>query len=142
MSMAADFDPFAKSYADTLNETLKVSGEDVYYFGRYKSHWVARFAANKPQNKILDYGCGIGLMAEALCRDFPNAEIHGYDPSRSSLDRAAETIGGRTSLFSEFEPIHCDYDLIVMANVLHHIQPAERREVLAGVCDRLKTEAL
>jgi ubiquinone/menaquinone biosynthesis C-methylase UbiE len=49
--------------------------------------------APRPGDKLLDLGCGEGAAARTLKRQFPSAEVHGADVSRTQLERA-ERLGG------------------------------------------------
>lgn len=54
--------------------------------------WVPR------KGRILDIGCGYGLMANLLALESPVRDIVGTDVSREKIDEAARTIGSRTNI--------------------------------------------
>jgi 2-polyprenyl-3-methyl-5-hydroxy-6-metoxy-1,4-benzoquinol methylase len=85
--------------------------------------------------RILEIGCGDGAMAASLRRVLPNANLLGLDPGMAEPGRMYE--GDRdgvefrpiltTDLIEEgFEP----YDLVVLCDVLHHVQESDREPIL------------
>ena len=60
------FDQFAGNYKQVLDRSLAASGEDSAYFAEYKAHYLARTLREAPPAKVLDFGCGIGLLSGFL----------------------------------------------------------------------------
>ena len=85
---------------------------------------------------VLEVGCGEGAVTERLARAFPAAEIVGIDITERvgrlfRGDRARVTFVRRTvqSLADERPGA---FDLVVVADVLHHVPPAQREDFLAA----------
>ena len=131
------FDEFAADYEKILDENVAASGEDSNYFAEYKARYLARVLAPGFQGKVLDFGCGVGLLTRFLRREFPGARMDGFDVSPKSLQRLDEDVMRGGTFTSERERLAHDYDLIVAANVLHHVAPAHREETIQELTARL-----
>ncbi len=77
--------------------------------------------------RVLDIGCGTGVLLRALAERYPGAELHGLDLTPQMLERAAKRLEGRASLRcgSATELPYDDdlFDVVVSTNVLHSIPP-------------------
>jgi len=84
---------------------------------------------------ILDFGCGKGLLVEALKKQYPHILVYGYDPSNletSSLPKNVDMIIS-FDVLEHVEPNYIDdtlSNLKIMCNkVMHHViacHPAKR----------------
>jgi SAM-dependent methyltransferase len=124
------FDEYAQSYESLLNGVLGPSGEDADYFAGYKARWFARRVGPAFQGRVLDYGCGIGLMSRHLAACLPAARVEAFDVSEESIRLAAGRPGPAVHYVSRAEDLHPPFDAILLANVLHHVPPAARRELV------------
>jgi methionine biosynthesis protein MetW len=80
-----------------------------------------------PQTKILDVGCGTGVITEFISRQ-KSVKIIGIEPDRNRVNRALErglnVYAGYLS--SKFINEHGPFDYIIFADVLEHLSnPAE-----------------
>lgn len=132
----AEFDRYASEYTDLVDRSTALSGETSEYFINYKTSYLVRTAGKGPW-KILDYGCGVGLLSAALERALPGSEVHGFDVSGESIRKAASSVAGRGVFTDNPDHLHADYSLIVVSNVLHHIEPGARRQTLQQLSGRL-----
>lgn len=128
------FDPQFDAYADRYDElhraNVAASGEGPEYFAEYKCRVLARMVPKSA--RVLDFGCGIGNLTRFLVREF--AHVEGYDPSDKSIDRARLAVPeGRFSSDLDALASEPPFDAIVVANVLHHVPPAERAPLLDRV---------
>ncbi len=129
----AEFDAFAGSYADMHAKSVAASGEDPEYFSIYKQKVLERVLGSAP-GPVLDFGCGIGNLTHLLVRSFP--EVHGFDPSKKSVD-LARTRASAATFYDDKESLPKDhYGAIVLANVLHHV-PRSARAGLVKELSRL-----
>jgi SAM-dependent methyltransferase len=108
------------------------------------------FVLDRPVRRILDIGCGEGEWWTALRRLRPRAKYTGIDPSEYAVARFGRTRNVSLGTFGTLDTVaDLDrYDLVVCADVLHYIRPAEiargvrpwkgawRRRASAGICAR------
>jgi len=135
-----EFDRFGPSYENILNCDVKLSGENAEYFANYKAECIRSVLGEDFSGRILDYGCGVGLISEYLARHFDTdkAEISGYDISTESIKKA-RTRTKNIRFTSDLKEIDKEpFDAIVVANVLHHIKKEERTAFLKEVKSLLK----
>lgn len=132
----AEFDSYAEKYEELLAHSIKISGERPEYFAAYKAAYLERLVS-RDIRRVLDYGCGIGMLTNQLRLRFPKAQVDGFDPSPGSLARIDPVLLTQGSFESNPDFLGSAYDLIVMANVLHHVKPGERRDLVAEVASRL-----
>ncbi len=85
--------------------------------------------------KILEIGCGTGLLTEELRIAFPDADLTITDPAANMLRQARQKLGktkgttGGTMEFrqlnAETDPIDGPYDLIIANMVIHWFEDVE-----------------
>jgi SAM-dependent methyltransferase len=135
------FDKYSNNYTEILRENLGMFGRDIAYYAEYKIKIILRNIVSPP-NSILDYGCGIGRTIPFLSEYFPNAEIWGCDISEESLN-IAEKLNRNQNFFSlndnEFTNQKQFFDLILVANVFHHIAPEMRLHEMRKIKGFLKS---
>jgi 2-polyprenyl-3-methyl-5-hydroxy-6-metoxy-1,4-benzoquinol methylase len=132
-----NFDQFATTYQQVHSENIRVTGESSDYFAEYKARYIARRMGAQFSGKILDYGCGVGAVSKHLTQAFPHATVDGFDPSEESIANVDPAIRARGTFTSDWNRIPSGYDLIVVSNVMHHVPPVQRRQVIARIHDRL-----
>ncbi|MBE0429437.1 MAG: class I SAM-dependent methyltransferase [Thermoleophilia bacterium] len=132
-----DFDKYSETYQEELDRCLNVSGYSSDYFAEYKARYLERFLPDDFDGRILDYGCGIGLLTAQMARHLPRARLNGYDVSAVSIAKIGSEIAARGLFTQDFSMIGHDYDLIVMSSVLHHIPPGERSKTIEDLAERL-----
>ncbi len=126
-----EFDQYAGQYDRLMGDTIPESLNEDSYFAEYKIALMAACLGAAKPARILDFGCGAGRSLPYLDRYFPEAELWGYDVSPVSLEIAARR-APRAKLFSDWAAIAgTRFDVIVAANVFHHIPPAQRQQILA-----------
>lgn len=137
-----DFDRFAGEYARVLDGSLSMSGEDSSYFAEYKALYLKRVLGPSFSGKVLDFGCGVGLLAHYLRIHLPEAHIDGFDVSQDSVAKVEAALSSRGLFTSALEDLPRNYDLIVIANVMHHVTPQQRPGVLQDLAGRLRVGGL
>lgn len=126
-----EFDQYAEQYDRLMQETIPEGLNEDGYFAQYKIALMAKLLAPNTPRRILDFGCGAGRSLPYLEQYFPDAELWGYDVSPASLEIAAQRVP-RAKLFSDWNDIgETRFDVIVAANVFHHIPPEQRQQALA-----------
>lgn len=137
-----DFDSFAKDYRDLHTENVKITGADSNYFANFKVTELQGFESNTPL-KVLDLGCGDGVVVGYMEQHFPNWEVTGIDVSAESIEAAKQKeIKARFSVYNGSNIMEEDetFDIIFIAGVLHHIDYALHGNFLLEVRRVLKTE--
>jgi 2-polyprenyl-3-methyl-5-hydroxy-6-metoxy-1,4-benzoquinol methylase len=129
------FDRFAGRYTSILDRSVGSGGAD--YFATIKASYLAALLPEGRPAKILDYGCGVGLVSSQLAHAVPDAVLHGFDPSAESIAQVPEQLRARGRFSANLDELDRDYDLIFVANVMHHIPPPERPGVVGELARRL-----
>jgi 2-polyprenyl-3-methyl-5-hydroxy-6-metoxy-1,4-benzoquinol methylase len=132
-----NFDQFADTYQQVHTKNIRVTGESSEFFARYKARYIARRMGSQFFGRILDYGCGVGMLSNYLKQTFPQATVDGYDPSDGSIAKVDPRIRVHGTFTSDWRQVGRHYDLIVVTNVMHHVPPAERQGVIARLRDHL-----
>jgi len=130
-----NFDQFAEDYVAINDRYASFFREKTDYFAAYKAAYVARLCSVAFDGRILDFGCGIGLVTNRLGGLLPLARIDGVDSSAASIARARSgaTDPSRICYFESETELTGSYDIVVLANVLHHVPASERPAVLGRV---------
>jgi SAM-dependent methyltransferase len=137
MSRQMEFDRFADDYEKILNQSVAASGEDSMYFAEYKAAYLKRLVPPGFAGRVLDFGCGVGLLSGVLKQQMPGAQIDGFDVSRDSIERVPAGLAAQGVFTSDLAALSHAYPLIVVANVLHHIRPGDRQAVFGELAARL-----
>lgn len=127
----SEFDRFADNYRETLDRSLNFSGESSDYFLEYKARYVARTVGTAFSGKVLDFGCGVGILTGFLRKHLPHAILHGYDVSAKSIEMTGGKMEGEVFFTSDLSRLDSDYDLVILSNVLHHVPPGERIQTVS-----------
>ena len=137
-----EFDRFAQNYAPILDRSVAVSGEDSTYFAEYKALYLRRMLVPSFSGKVLDFGCGVGLLSGYLLKHLPAAHLDGFDVSQDSISKVAPAISSPGVYTSESNSLGRAYDLIVVANVMHHVPAHQRPGVIQNLANRLSNGGL
>lgn len=126
--MHGEFDQYIDQYRDNLDKALSLSGESSTFFAQYKADKLREWLPERvyQAQKILDFGCGDGVMTNFVSQYFPNASVYGVDPSAKSVEVAQRSFKHiNFSVNSEVEdtlPFEPDtFDIIFAAGAFHHI---------------------
>ncbi len=98
------------------------------------------------EGKIIDVGCGYGLLANFLILRSSKRDVTGIDLSVRRISAAQETIGSRRNirfkLMNVLDLELGELDVAVMSDFLHHIDYAAQEELLAHCYQKLPTGGL
>ena len=134
---SGEFDSFARDYKVLLDRSVGISGETSEYFCEYKARYVARTVGAHFSGKILDFGCGIGLLSAHLKKRLPAATLHGYDVSSQSLQMIPPELSRQGRFLHRWDDLDGDYELAVLSNVMHHIPKDRRAQTVLDITARL-----
>lgn len=130
--MNHEFDCYAKNYQFINDKQLKPTGETSSYFAELKVKNLIEWYPDliNREIKILDFGCGDGLMTSFLKFYFPKAKIYGIDPSSKIIGTAQQRhsdICFDTLLNQKINFSNNYFDIIIAAGVFHHIPYQEHK---------------
>jgi ubiquinone/menaquinone biosynthesis C-methylase UbiE len=142
--MCEDFDQFSESYGREMHRVIAFSGVEHGYFIDVKVRNLLRIALRQLGQlgniRVLDVGCGIGLVAERLVPHVRS--VSGVDISQKSVEQARKNCPSmRVEAYDGREIPHDGnaFDVVVAINVFHHIVPGDRLSMLEEmrrvVCD-------
>jgi 2-polyprenyl-3-methyl-5-hydroxy-6-metoxy-1,4-benzoquinol methylase len=137
---ASNFDEFAPSYQELLDNSIAITGESGDYFAGVKTRYMASVLGEGFAGSMLDFGCGIGLLSRAMAKQFPAAQRDGFDLSSQSIAAIDPELARRGRFTSDEKDLRGEYDAIVVANVLHHVPVADRPAVVRSLAKRLSPE--
>ena len=132
--MTNTFDPFAKSYNDEVDTALRVTGFDTIALTQCKLKKLTRlFPDLVPQHfNLLDFGCGIGNLFEAVHQFFPYTAYSGVDKSQQTITQARSRFSNHL-VFHDLKSNswkNQKYDLIFSSGVFHHIPHSDHKVIL------------
>jgi SAM-dependent methyltransferase len=119
---------------------------DAHYFAtacgvpyERNAHWLGffgsiadRIVADIQPGTVLDAGCAMGLLVEAL-RD-RGVDCFGVDVSEYAIQKVREDIRPYCWVGSVSEPFPQEYDLIVCIEVVEHLAPQEADGAVRNLC--------
>ena len=137
MSQFQSFDDYASSYRAEMGDALgRLGGESSYYL-RQKVKLLSRELRLSPPRHVLDFGCGIGQAVPFLLEAFAPDSLVCTDESKESLNMLRASYPNVRAVGLEDVDDEA-FDLVFVANVLHHIEPGLRRDVVRNLCRRLR----
>lgn len=132
-----EFDRFSGDYAQILDRSTAMFGDGPEYFAEHKARYLATLVTGGFGGKILDFGCGVGLLSRFIAIHMPSAALHGFDVSSASIDAMDPRLRNRGRFTSCFDDLDTDYAVIVVSNVMHHIRPDERQRTVSQLATRI-----
>jgi len=91
--------------------------------------------------RVLELGCGTGILTEMILGQFPGAEVAGIDLSQDMLRVASAKPALRKVEFIDGDLRDAwppgPYDAVVTSLCIHHVSPGERFEVVGRARDVL-----
>jgi len=126
-------------YERAISEAYRKIFVDLDELAGIMSRWVPR------AQKILEVGCGEGLMTERIVRTYPGASVMAIDisPYTGRLFR-----GDTSSVTFCTEPVEsvasrerASFDLVILADVLHHVPHNARPSLLSAVVQSMAPNA-
>ena len=123
-----NFDDHSGDYSQKMDRALMVVGIEHDFFLDAKVRHILDARRRLPAGgavRVLEIGCGIGLLTERLKASL--TDVWGIDPSISSLQKAA-TPGGRLIAADGLRTPFADesFHIVIAVCVLHHV-PVDQR---------------
>ena len=129
----------APSTGPTTTATTAASRTSATSTGSASSTaWRRRSSANYHPSSVLDAGCAMGFLVEALRKRGVDAK--GIDVSEYAISKVHESVAEHCSVGSLSEPLGGRYDLVTCIEVLEHIPAEQADAAIANLCaasDRL-----
>ncbi|MCA1379101.1 MULTISPECIES: class I SAM-dependent methyltransferase [unclassified Bradyrhizobium] len=128
--VAEDFDGWADSYVETINQAIAFTGRGHAFYVDIKCEHILRLAQRHFTDiaslRVLDLGCGIGAYHPGLKARFQ--ELHGVEVSAQSVKLAAR----RHSFvrYSTYDGSRLPYgngtfSMVFTMGVMHHVPPLQ-----------------
>lgn len=129
-------------------ETLKLYhgiGWKIYLYARIRSRLcpIEKIAQHIPlPAKLLDLGCGVGLLSNYIHLRDPQTHVVGIDLCPARISTAQATVGNRTGIqFIQKNALeldsHVQFDTVTMTDFLHHLSFEDQRKLLECLFRRL-----
>lgn len=137
-----EFDQFADNYKETLDISLESFEFESTYFAEQKIREIKKaYPQDTAGATFLDLGCGHGACTAFFRHYYPQAELHGYDISSESI-AVAKQRSLTNAVFEAYDgqripQVSNSYDVVLVANVLHHIQGWEAISLFLQECFRV-----
>lgn len=128
--VAEDFDGWADSYEQTVNQAVAFAGRKHAFYIDVKREHILRLAqryfADLESRNALDLGCGVGAYHPGLKGRF--RELHGVDVSARSVKLAAmrhpfvrySTYDGNRLPYEDGQ-----FSMVFTIGVMHHVPPVQ-----------------
>ena len=136
----------ARRFLDERRRAVPLGDEQVAILLRVARRFVPKLG------RILDLGCGDGLLARAVLSEFPTAHALLIDHSQPMLRRAHEAMSpfsgrceiGHGDLSESLPGLVGDgpFDLIVSGYAIHHLPTARKRSLYQEVFELLRPGGL
>ena len=132
-----NFDDFASNYENYIAQSFGTIDNNLNYYHSAKAK-ILKKELNQNPERILDFGCGIGLMLSHLKESFKESKFYAYDDSSKSLDY----------IKAKYKDVNCinsldisiKFNLIFVSNVIHHVKSTERNDLFKKIYDLLDSD--
>ena len=134
---------FSREYLDNAEAYIPMRGTMLSVLLSFYRH----FIRDGSPKRILDLGCGDGIVANTLLTSDPSATVTLVDGSADMLGNAGARFSDRAGvklveasfqrLVSEGILEMCHYHLAVSSLAIHHLGSGEKRDLYGYILDRL-----
>jgi ubiquinone/menaquinone biosynthesis C-methylase UbiE len=101
---------------------------------------VLELAALKGDERLLDAGCGTGMMALRIAARYPNCTVHGIDISpkmiavaRRDAEMQGLTVDFRVGSITDLPYPDAFFDVVITNIMYHHLDLAEKRQAVSEI---------
>jgi len=142
-----DIDPIAynlrEHFDDIWQDTKKIeinTNKEYQQFYHKLVDLIKDYNINLNNKKVVDLGCGMGIMLSILNEKYENLQIYGFDVSQNAVNLAKKRIPtGKFDVFDIYKPSEEKYDIIFCMEVLEHLLDPET--ALKNIIARMHTES-
>jgi len=146
-----EFDKSHWAQKDFSNQYLEDS--DIYIVERRRLFEILKsfyrcFLANKRNNKILDLGCGDGILTQELLKIDESISATLVDGSEEMLTKAKKKLSGFEGIkyvrasFQELlkkDVVLSNFDFVVSSLAIHHLDRNEKKSLFEYIYSRLNS---
>jgi len=122
------FNNYVDSYKNEIEKTIRFAGQDVDFYVSLKAELITELAGKYfgdiTDLRVLDVGCGIGLVDMYLRDRFRN--LYGVDVENKVIKKAGENNPSVTYVMYDGKTIPFEdnfMDITFAVNVIHHVKP-------------------
>lgn len=114
---------------------------------KFRIHPLLKLESYVPrEGRILDLGCGIGILSNLMQLTSPDRNIDGIDIDRDKIHLAQSTLGDRRNLSFNLNSIQnmsgVGYDTVIISDILYLIPFAQQEEILKRYFNELPSGGL
>ena len=140
-----------KYYSDQeYQDCLRRLGQIGRWLGGNRATLLALKSLTTPPQSILDVGCGGGLFAYHLARQFPSAVVKGIDINPHAISYAKQHDVNRKhppqNLSFEIRSLEDElpksYDIVIASLLCHHFSDSQMIEFIAQACNIAKKRVI
>jgi SAM-dependent methyltransferase len=119
-------------------DVQSIEGPEEYYSARHAANWMEYWPDNRKSrvigliadagvggaDRVLEFGCGVGVFTHALKSAMPSLEVHGCDISRTGIAKSRERaplVHFHLLTDAGAEPPLSTFDFIYTHHVLEHV---------------------
>jgi len=142
-----EFEEYKSNYVAEVQQSIDFAGQGHDFYIRVKADELVascrRQLGTLADRKILDVGCGVGLMSKYVVDNF--AHLDGIDIAPGVVDRAGEICpDGHFKLYDGKAIPFPDarFDVVFTCCVMHHVPPAQWSALVAEMSRVLKPGGL
>jgi 2-polyprenyl-3-methyl-5-hydroxy-6-metoxy-1,4-benzoquinol methylase len=137
IKLPKEFDTLEYLKAPSKNPLMKLL-IDMFY--REILNQISRCYSRNEHFKLLDIGCGVGLVSKIISQNFSNATISGFDVSEDAVKSAKLLLPSADIKAGDIydSPFNDKlFDMIICAEVLEHLnEPEFIIDYIARVCKK------
>ncbi len=136
---------------DTFNEISRKYDSQrkmlIPCFDEFYGSCITAADVNNKEPKILDIGAGTGLLSSFLLKRYPEARITLIDISEQMLEVAKQRFSENENIiyisedYTKYESSE-EYDLVVSALSIHHLEDSEKKELYKKCYSLLKPNGI
>lgn len=131
------FDEYSVNYRNIHNKNLKITGFESNYFAENKVKIINSEIGKHKNIKILDIGCGDGILEEYLGLHMSNYSVTGIDVSEKSI----EVANSKNIPFCKFviydgmniKMEDNSVNLVILSNVMHHVDKVNQGNLVKEI---------